>query len=112
MASQVVRVDALRSLGFGSITASYVELGTSFTHTMRIIRIVNTTDSDLLFSFDAVTDNMIVPAGSFVLYDVTSNTENTVPFFVFAKGTQFYVKYSSAPSQGTVYLECLFGQGE
>lgn len=112
MASQIVRVDALRTVGFGSITGSYVALGSSFAHPMRIIRIVNNTDADMLFSFDASTDNIIVPAYNFVLYDVTTNREENIIYFVFAVGTQIFIKYVSAPSVGTVYIECLYGQGE
>lgn len=113
MVSQVVHVDALRTLAFGSITNSYQTLGGAFTHPMRMIRIVNTTNADMLFSFDTVNDNMIVPAGGFVLYDVTTNRELVTQFFVFTLGTQIFVKYASgAPTQGTVYLECLYGQGE
>lgn len=112
MPSQVVRVDPLRTVAFGSITNSYTALGTAFTHPVRMIRITNTTDADMLFSFDTVNDNIIVPAGSFVLYDVTTNREENIIYFVFAVGTQFFIKYVSAPSRGTVYLECLYGQGE
>jgi hypothetical protein len=113
MASQIVRLDALRVVPFGSVSASYVAFGTPFTHTMRLIRFVNTTDADLLISFDNVFDNMIVPAGSFVLYDCTSNREESLTFFVFQIGTQTYLKYASgAPTKGSVYLECVFGQGE
>jgi hypothetical protein len=112
MTSQIVHVDALRVVAFGSITGSYTALGSSFGHPMRIFRLVNTTDADMLFSFDTINDNIIVPAGGFVLYDVTTNREDNVVFFVFATGTQVYIKYSSAPSKGNVYLETLYGQGE
>lgn len=66
----------------------------------------------MLISFDGTTDNLIVPAGSFVLYDVTTNREEAITYFVFAAGTQAFIKYVSAPSSGTIYLECLYGQGE
>lgn len=113
MASQIVRLDALRVLAFGSITGSYTVLGGEFVHNMRTIRFVNTTDADLLISFDTVNDNIILPAGSFVLYDCTTNRENNITFFVFQLNTQCYVKYASgAPTKGSVYVECIYGQGE
>jgi hypothetical protein len=113
MASQIVRVDALRVVAFGSITGSYTPVGTAFTHIMRTIRFVNTTDADVLISFDTVNDNIIVPAGSFVLYDCTTNREESLSYFVFSIGTQVFIKQSSgAPSKGSFYVECLFGQGE
>ncbi len=112
MPSQIVHADALRSVSFGSITNSYTALGTAFAHPVRIIRIINNTNADMFFSFDGSTDNLFLPANSFVLYDVTTNREDNVVYFVFAVGTQIFIKYSSAPSSGTVYVECLYGQGE
>jgi|SRR5271166_1968369 len=110
MPSQVVRVDALRTLAFGSISGTYAALGTPFAHQMRLVKLTNNTNADLTFSFDAVTDNLIVPSGSFTLFDLTTN--HTIPdtTFVFQNGTQFYVK--GAPSLGSVYLEAIYGQGE
>jgi hypothetical protein len=79
---------------------------------MRMIRIINNTNGDVFISFDAVNDNLFVPANSFVLYDGTANNEDAVLYFVFAIGTQVYIKYSSAPSTGSVYVETIYGQGE
>ncbi len=110
MPAQIVRVDNLRTLPFGSISGTYAALGTSFAHPMRLICITNTTDALLTFSFDATVDNLIVPAGGFKLLDLTTNREESITFFVFAVGTQFYVKGS--PGSGSVYLEAIYGQGE
>lgn len=110
MSSQVVRVDVLRSLGFASISGTYAAVGGPFTHPMRLIKFTNTTDGDLLVSFDAVNDNMIVPKGTFTLFDCTTN--KTVPdsTFVFANGTQVYVKGTA--TLGSFYVEVIFGQGD
>lgn len=113
MASQIVRVDQLRIEPFGSVMGTYAAFGPAFAHTMRMVRFVNTTDADMLISFDTVNDNIILPAGSFVLYDCTTNREESLTFFVFQIGTQAYLKYASgAPTKGSVYLECVYGQGE
>lgn len=112
MPSITISVDALRSKAFGSITNSYTVLGSTFAHPMRTLRLVNTTDADMLISFDTVNDNIILPAGSFVLYDICANTETTQFGFFLRTGTQLYVKYVSAPTLGTVYAECTYGSGE
>ena len=113
MSSITISVDALRSVAFGSVTASYTTLGTVFAHIMRTIRLVNTTDANVLISFDTVNDNIILPAGSFVLYDVCANTETNQLGFFFRNGTQLYLKRESgAPTSGTVYAECTYGTGE
>ena len=111
--SQICRVDALRTLGFGSINnVTYTELGGEFEHPMRLLKIVNNTNGDMLISFDGTTDNDFIPAGGFSLYDIMTNKENAVPYFVFANGTQMFVKYSTAPTSGAVYVVCVYGQGE
>lgn len=108
--SLIVRVDALRQVAFGSITGSYTTLGAVFAHPMRIIKLVNNTDGDMLFSFDGTTNNDFVPAGGSALYDLTTNGIGQE--FVFQIGTQVYIKSSTSPSKGNVSLMCVYGQGQ
>ncbi len=111
--TNIARVDALRSKGFASITGSYTVLGSVFAHRMRLLHFINNTDGDLLISFDGTTDNIFIPAGSFSLYDVTTNTDTAQnPAFVFSIRTQVYVKQSTAPTSGAIYLVAFYGQGE
>lgn len=112
MSSSVVRFDAMRSVAFGSITGSFVAVGSSFGHPMRLLKFVNTTNADIIVSFDGTTNNDIIPAGGFSLYDATTNREENVTTFVLANGTQVFAKYVSAPSSGTFYIVCVYGQGE
>jgi hypothetical protein len=109
--SKIVRVDAYRTVAFGSISGTYAALGTPFTHPMRLIKIVNTCDTAMNISFDGTTNNDFIPAGSFALYDLTANQETQSGFY-FQIGTQVYVKQATAPSSGAVYLIALYGQGE
>ena len=115
-----VRVDTLRVVANGAISSSYATFGLSFAHRMRMIKITNNTDGDLFIAFttgstpasDGTADNDFVPAGSFVLYDFTSNSESTSSPFVFQVGTQVWVRYSSAPTARSVYLTAVYGKGE
>ncbi len=111
MASIIVSVDELRSLAFGAIGATYLPLGIAFAHPMRIIKIINTTNTDMFISFDGTLDNDYVPAGSFILYDITTNQYNDAGWF-FRTGTQVYVKYNTAPASGSVFLAAVYGRGE
>ena len=108
----IVRIDAYKTLGFASISGTYATVGTAVANNWRAFRIVNNTDGDMIFSVDAITDNLFVPAGSFVLYDVSTNTANTSDndAMVFQIGTQFYVKQSTAPSKGAVYIEGIYAR--
>lgn len=107
---QTVSLDPLRSVAFGSITTSYVALGTQFAKPVRLICLTNNTDGDMLFSVDAVTNHIFIPAKGFKLFDLTTNRLENATFWVFDAGTAFFVKYSTAPTMGAVYLEALWGQ--
>lgn len=116
-----VRIDVLRVVANGSIAATYAAFGSAFTHRARMVKVTNNTNGDLFIGVnslatapasDGTADNDFVPAGGFVLYDFTSNSENTGNPFVFQVGTQFWVRYSTAPTTGSVYLTVVFGKGE
>lgn len=101
-----VAFDPLRSIAAGSVSASYATLGTAFDQRVRILKITNLSDGDVLISFDGDTDHDVVPAGSFVLYDMTTNSPAGVEVdqLVLAIGTQIYVKEGpTAPANGFVY---------
>lgn len=78
---------------------------------MRVVQFINGTNGDCAISFDGSTDNVPVLAGSFDLYDLTSD-QDTNESFRYEKGTQLYIKYLSAPTSGTFYIVCVYGKGE
>lgn len=111
----VARADSLRSVAFGSITGSYIVLGAALAHAWRIFKITNNTDADMLISFDGSTDNLFVPAGSFTLYDLSTNAPplSEVDNLVLGLQTQFYVKRNGvAPTTGSIYLEGIYARGD
>lgn len=114
--SNLVRFDALRSVAIASITASYTPLGIPFGHAMRVVHFVNDSNGVYLISFDGVTDNAIILANGFSLYDLTSDQDITEKFR-FQNGTQLYIKSIVAPtaeatSSNTFYCVCIYGKGE
>ncbi len=112
MTAVAVRYDGLRSLGFASISGAYTAVGGPTTHLMRLIHFINTTNADMTFSFDGTTDNVEVPANSFVLYDLQTNAESGFNFFL-SLNTQIYVKQTSgAATSGSVYIIMIYGKGQ
>jgi hypothetical protein len=105
--SQTVNLDVLRSLAFGSISGTYAAVGTPLTFPARLICFTNNTDGDMFFSNDGVNNNLFVAASSFKLFDLETNRILQQQFWVFPIGTQFYVKQSTAPTKGAVYIEVL-----
>ena len=112
MSAKKVYFDTLRSLAFGSISASYAAVGSALTVNPRIICITNDTDAGMIFSFDNTNSSgqLYLPKGTFKLFDLTTNeVQGKDDSFVIAKGQILYVKQASAPSSGGVYVEYIYG---
>lgn len=113
MAAGVSRAhfDSMRTLGFAGISAVYAAVGTPLTEMVRAFCITNNTQGDLIFSLDNTdaAGNMFVAAGSYKLYDIQANMNAQFDDkYVLAVGEQFYVKQSTAPVSGDVWIECLY----
>lgn len=102
-------VDTLRSLAHGSISASYAAIGSAITQPIRLFCVTNNTNGDMLFSLDGSTDQLFVAQGSFKLFDVASNRDDQDGYLALPANTTFYVKQSTAPSSGSVYVEIVYG---
>lgn len=107
------RFDVLRTKGHAAITGSYTTLGAVLAFNWRLFKIVNNTDGDMFFSLNGTDDNLFVPAGSFTLYDLSTNAQNVqdTDGLVMALKSQFYIRYSTAPTSGDVWLEGIFAGG-
>lgn len=112
MSAKKVYFDPLRSLAFGSISGTYAAIGTATTVNPRIVCITNTTDADMIVTDDTTVSagKLILPAGSFKLFDLTTNHVNKDDNFVIGKGVTLSVKEVTAPSKGAVYVEYLHAQ--
>ncbi len=101
--------EAVRSLAFGSISGTYMGVGTPLSNPSRLILFQNFTDEAVMVSFDGITDHMPVAANGFVLLDITANKTVSQGFYI-AEGTRFYIKQeSSAPSSGNFYISTFYG---
>jgi len=112
MSAKKVYFDTLRSLGFASISAAYAAVGSALTVSPRVMCISNSTAGDMLFSFDSTISDgqLFVKAGSFKLFDLTSNIiPGKDDGFQIAVGSILYVKQITAPTSGSVYLEYIYG---
>ena len=101
--------EPIKTLAFGGISAAYASVGSPSTHPIRIFKITNNTEGDMMFTTNTAQDEMFIPASSFTLYDIQSNINpRTDDSFVLEVGTQFSVKQVTAPVSGSVYVECIF----
>ena len=103
--------EPLKSLAFGSISGTYAAVGTPLENGVRAFCITNDTEGDMIFSLDNTVSagHMFVAAGSYKLYDVQTNMNAQFDDrYVVGIGEQFYVKQSTAPVSGSVYIECMY----
>lgn len=103
--------ESLRTLGFAGISAAYAAVGTPLLNQVRAFCITNNTQGDMIFSLDNTnaSGHMFVAAGSYKLYDVQANINPQFDDkYVLAVGDQFYVKQSTPPVDGAVFVECLY----
>ena len=105
----VLKMDTIREVAFGSITASYTLMGTATTVYPRVIIFKNTTNVTLYFSLDGVNNMIKMIANSYQVIDGSTN-HFTPEQPTFPKGTTFYVKYASAPASGDAIVELMYAQ--
>jgi hypothetical protein len=101
--------EPLRTAAFGAVAAGYSAVGTALAHPCSIFLLQNGTDAGTLWSLNGVDDHFFLPAGGFLLLDLTTN--KTLPQGAFiSQGTIVYVKRSAgAPTTGAVYVSVLYG---
>jgi hypothetical protein len=108
-----VKFDTIRVVLYSSIGATYSNFGSALTQNWRMFRIVNQTNGNLMVTTNTSVDQLFLAANSFVLYDCATNavSVNNSDWFVLPIGTQFSVRYITAPTSGSVYLEGVFSTG-
>lgn len=105
-----LRVEIVRSLAFGGISASYAAVGTPSIKPEGVLQFQNLTDAAVMFSFDGVNDHFPLPASGYFVLDVTTNQPFNVGGLYLSVGTQIYVKsLSGNPSSGSVYVSFYYG---
>lgn len=68
-----MRIDTIRTLGFGAMSSNYAAIGTAATRPTRMVYVYNSTDVDVFISDNGVNDKFFIPTGSFLLLDLTTN---------------------------------------
>lgn len=98
--------EALRSRASSTLTGSYQTLGVVMAHPIRIFKLTSTSTTDVTVSYDGgTTDHEYLPAGSFLLVDVTSDRAWDCEFAL-AKGVQVSIKGTAGT--GTIYLSTYY----
>lgn len=100
-----IRYEPLRSLGFAAISGAYAGVGAPFANPIRLLKVTNLTDENIIVSFDGITDHDVVAANGFFLYDYASNKSDQAGVLEQPVGTRLYVKAEAAlPTEGNLYV--------
>jgi hypothetical protein len=100
--------EPLRTLAQASISGAYMGIGTPLEFPSRLLFVQNLTDATLVFSLDGIEDHFILPSMSNFVFDVTTNTPQTLGCYI-SVGTRIYVKELGLPSTGSVYVSSFYG---
>jgi len=104
-----LRAEAIREVAFGAITGALAAVGAATTNPGRLVRFVNTTDSELYVSLDGTNNHFRIPVASFMLLDVSTNQTTKDNFFI-PEGQVFYVAHvGGAPTTGSFWVELVVG---
>ena len=104
-----VRYEPLRSLGFGGISGTYAGVGLPFANPVRILKVTNFTDENILVSLNGIDDHDVVAANGFFLYDYASNKGSMAGLLEQPQGDRIYVKSESAnPTVGNLYVTIVY----
>lgn len=92
---------AQRSIAFGSITNAYQKVGAVFNEGIIWLAFISSLDTPVTVSLDGTTDFLTIKALANVVIDIKTNQA------AFPGWMGVYVKYVSAPSQGTFYVSAI-----
>lgn len=106
-----VRYEPLRSVLFSGISGTYTGVGLPFSNPVRILKVTNFTDVNILVSLNGIDDHDIVSSTGFFLYDYCSNKASAGGLLEQPQGDRIYVKAEAAdnlPTVGNVYVTIVY----
>ena len=107
--SSRVAFEDLRVLAFGGISGNYALVGTVFQHPVRQLIIHNTTNANIIISYDGISDKSFIATGTSRVMDYCSNTSMQGGMLEQPAQQGVYVKEeAAATASGNVYVEVIY----
>lgn len=104
-----VAFDPLRSVAAAGISGTYALIGAVFANPVRQLIIHNTTNANVIISYNGITDHSFLATGTSRVMDYCSNTSTQSGVFVQPAQQGVYVRdESAATSSGNVYVEVVY----
>jgi len=105
------RYEPLRSVLFSGISSVYAGVGLPFENPVRILKVTNFTNVNILVSLNGIDDHDIAISNGYFLYDYSSNKSSAGGLLEQPLGDRIYVKAESAdnlPTSGRVYVTVVY----
>lgn len=103
------RAEELRVLAFGSISGTFMGIGTAFANPVWLFLVQNYTDVTLEYSFDGVTPHFRLPQNGFLLLDVVANKSKGEGLWI-SQGDRLYVReVTTTPTSGDTVVSIFYG---
>jgi hypothetical protein len=104
--------EVMRSVGFSSISGTYIGIGTALDNPSLQLIIQNLTDQSVVISWDGINDHLVLVSGCAWDSDNTSNRAREQGLYI-PQGQRFYARQleDTSPTSGAVYLTTFYGQG-
>lgn len=104
-----IRFETLRTLAHGSISGNYALVGSLFSHPVRMLKIWNDTDANILISYNGTDTHDFIPAKSGNIYDYASNKVSPVGQLEQSAQEGVWVKQETAgPTNGNVCVTVIY----
>jgi hypothetical protein len=105
-----VRYEPLRSIGHADIQIDYEPVGLPFANPVRILKVTNLTDQNMIVSLNGIDDNDVVASNGFFLYDYSSNKASTAGLLEQPQGDRIYIRSetNTLPTTGNVYVTVVY----
>jgi hypothetical protein len=109
LGSPKVQFDPIRTTTCAVIAAAgalYQVIGAKYQYPIRLLKITNKTNADLVISFDGIDAHDIIPMNSYCLYDFGSNMATQTGHLELQGGTQVYARCLVIPGApaGSLYI--------
>jgi hypothetical protein len=101
--------EPMRSIAAGLIDDTYRTVGSAFQHPIYWIHLYNGTDQAVTFSWDGTDDHLFLPAGGFLVMDITTNHAQNAAGLFFSIGQRIWVREATVtPTTGIITLSAFY----
>ncbi len=104
-----IAYEDLRSIAFGDISGSYAIVGPLFQNPVRILEIHNTTNQNIIISFNGLDDQSFLAASTAKILDYGSNMSSKAGLLEQPAFQGVWIKAEDTlPTEGSVYVEVIY----